>query len=167
MPLAGYLSSQGRLGLVGVIIAGTIGSVLGALPLYWIGAKIGEERLKRFAAEHGRWLTLSPDDIDRADDWFDRHGNMAVLFCRLLPGVRSLISIPAGIRKMPLGTFLMYTTLGSAVWTAALAGLGAVLGSQFEQVDKYLNPVSYVVFGGIALVYIWRVVQHKGTAKTA
>ena len=167
MPLAGYLASQGRLGLVGVILAGTIGSVLGALPLYWIGAKIGRERVKRFAADHGRWLTLSPEDIDRADAWFGRHGNVAVFLCRLVPGVRSMISLPAGMRKMPLPAFLLYTTVGSAVWTAALAILGSVLGSHFEDVDRYLDPVSYVVFGGIALVYFWRVLQHKGGTRTA
>jgi len=162
MPLAGYLASQGKLELLWVIVAGTAGSVLGALPLYALGARIGEDRLKRLAARHGRWLTVSPGDIDHANAWFGRHGNTAVLLCRLIPGIRSFISIPAGLRKMPLGTFLLYTTLGSAVWTSVLAWIGSLLGASFGDVDKYLDPIGYVIFGGIAVMYVYRLVRHRG-----
>ncbi len=161
MPLAGYLASQGKLSLLGVILAGTLGSVLGALPLYALGARIGEDRMKRFAAGHGRWLTLSPSDLDRTNAWFERHGHAAVFLCRLVPGVRSLISIPAGIRRMPLATFLLYTALGSAVWTSVLAGIGSALGANFDQVDRYLDPVGYAVFAGIAVGYVYRLARHR------
>ncbi|MBA2322129.1 MAG: DedA family protein [Deltaproteobacteria bacterium] len=161
MPLAGYLASQGKLSLLGVILAGTFGSVLGALPLYALGARIGEDRMKRFAAGHGRWLTLSPSDLDRTNAWFERHGHAAVFLCRLVPGVRSLISIPAGIRRMPLATFLLYTALGSAVWTSVLAGIGSALGANFDQVDRYLDPVGYAVFAGIAVGYVYRLARHR------
>lgn len=162
MPLAGYMVTRGQLSMIAVIAAGTIGSVLGALPLYYLGRKVGAKRMKELAERHGRWVTVSPDEIERAKGWFDRHGGMAVLLCRLVPGVRSLISIPAGIDKMNLAAFLAYTTVGSAIWTALLAWLGHALGSNFEKVGEYLDPVSWVVLGGLLAMYVWRVVRHKG-----
>ena len=164
MPLGGYLAHQGKLTFLGVIVAGTAGAVLGALPLYWLGRRIGEEKLRDLADHHGRWLALSCGDIDRAMSWFERHGATAVLLGRLVPGVRSLISIPAGINQMNLGAFLAYTTLGSAVWTTVLAGAGYALGQQFKQVGEWLDPVSWVVLGGIVVAYGVRVVRHKRRA---
>ena len=164
MPLGGYLAHQGKLTFLGVIVAGTAGAVLGALPLYWLGRRIGEEKLRDFADHHGRWLALSCGDIDRAMSWFERHGATAVLLGRLVPGVRSLISIPAGINQMNLGAFLAYTTLGSAVWTTVLAGAGYALGQQFKQVGEWLDPVSWVVLGGIVVAYGVRIVRHKRRA---
>src|SRR5688572_7645793 len=89
MPLAGFLAAQGKMRSAGIVLAGTVGSVLGALPLYWVGRKLGKSRLERLAERHGRWLTVSPEDIDRADDWFSRHGRKAMFLGRLVPGVRS------------------------------------------------------------------------------
>ena len=166
MPLAGFMATQDRLSLVGVIVAGTLGSVLGALPLYYLGRKMGDERLKSFADRHGRWLTLSREDLDNAKQWFDRHGGMAVLLCRLVPGIRSLISIPAGIEGMPLTPFLLYTTLGSGLWTALLTLVGYGLGANFRQVETYLDPASYVVLAVIVMLYVWRVLRHKGQSAT-
>lgn len=161
MPLAGFMVKRGEFSLAGVIAAGAIGSVLGALPLYYLGKKIGEERLKELADKHGRWLTVSRGDIEGAKHWFDRHGGAAVLFCRLIPGVRSLISIPAGIDEMNLAAFLIYTTLGSTAWTALLAGLGYFLSSNFKQVEEYLDPISYALLGIIIVAYVVRVIRHK------
>ena len=159
MPLAGFLAAEGELSIVGVIIAGTIGSVVGALPLYWIGMKLGKRRLSQWAERHGRWVTISPEDIDNADNWFGRHGRKAVFLGRLVPGIRSLIAIPAGLHHMPMVPFLIYTTIGSSLWTAALAAAGYLLGAEFREVEQYLDPVSAVVFGGILLWYIARVVR--------
>jgi membrane protein DedA with SNARE-associated domain len=167
MPLAGFMATQDRLSLVGVIVAGTLGSVLGALPLYYLGRMMGDERIKAFADRHGRWLTLSREDLDNAKQWFDRHGGMAVLLCRLVPGIRSLISIPAGIEGMPLTPFLLYTTLGSGLWTALLTLVGYGLGANFRQVETYLDPASYVVLAVIVMLYIWRVLRHKGQSTAA
>jgi len=152
--------------LVGAVVAGTLGSLLGAWLLYWLGRKFGQERLLQFADHHGRWLTLSRQDIERASAWFSPHGAWAVLVCRLIPGLRSLISIPAGIQRMPLGVFVACTALGSALWTAALVGLGYVLGANFEQVERYVGPVSNAVVGIIVVMYAWRVITHKGAART-
>lgn len=162
MPLAGYMVTQDKFSFIGVILAGTAGSVLGALPIYYAGCKIGEERLKKVADRHGRWLTISRADIDRSKKWFDRHGGAAVFFCHLVPGVRSLISLPAGMDKMRLSSFLFYTAVGALVWSALLAGVGYFLGSNFKKVEEYLDPASYVILGIIVVTYVVRVVRHKG-----
>jgi membrane protein DedA with SNARE-associated domain len=161
MPLAGYMAAEGKQNLLGVIIAGTAGAVIGALPLYYAGYFLGEERLKAFADKHGRWLTISREDLDRAKKWFDQHGRWAVLICRLVPALRSLISIPAGIAKMSLTLFLCYTTIGAALWTALLTYAGYLLGAKFEDVDKYLNPASYIVLAAILIMYVKRVLTFR------
>jgi membrane protein DedA with SNARE-associated domain len=162
MPLAGFVSTQGGLSLAGVIAAGTLGSVLGALPLYYLGRRLGAERLKTLADRHGRWLTVCGGDIERAIGWFDRHGRAAVFFGRLVPGVRSLISLPAGIDRMPVVSFLLFTALGSGIWSALLAYAGFLLGGRYQEVERYVNPVSYVVLGAMLAVYLWRVATHRG-----
>ncbi len=156
MPLAGFTTTQGRLSFWGVVLAGVIGSVLGQLPLYYLGKKVGEERLKAWADKHGKWLTISGKDIEKAKSWFDRHGGGAVFFCRLIPGVRSLISIPAGFDNMNLALFLLYSALGTALWAGVLAYLGRLLGNNYQKVEQYLGPVTYVVFGALALaIFLW------------
>lgn len=157
MPLAGFMVSANEFSFAGTVAAGSIGSTLGALPLYYVGAKIGERRLKKFAEKHGRWLTLSPRDIDRASGWFERHGAATVFFCRLVPGIRSFISIPAGINRMNLGSFLLLTFLGSAIWSGILTYAGYVLGGNFRRIEQYLDPITAVVFGSIIVLYLWRV----------
>ena len=161
MPLAGYTASQGKANIVLVIVAGTIGSLAGAFFWYAIGRWIGEEGLKRIADRYGRWLTLSRADVDRADDWFDTHGHKAVLLGRLVPTVRTLISIPAGLSEMPVRRFLIYSAIGTAAWTTILALLGYGLGSQYDKVNAWMDPVSYGVLGLIVLIYIYRVVTFR------
>ncbi len=161
MPLAGFMAAENKFNLIGVIVAGTFGSVLGALPLYYLGAKLGEARLKSVAERYGRWLTFAPEDVDRANEWFDRHGAKAVLFCRLVPGIRSFISIPAGINGMNLVSFLIYTSIGAAVWTSLLAYAGYVLGTNFRQIGEYLDTATYIVFGTIIALYLWRVFTYE------
>ncbi|MBB6100101.1 membrane protein DedA with SNARE-associated domain [Deinobacterium chartae] len=165
MPLAGFTAGQGKLSLIGVILAGTLGSVLGALPLYALGRWVGEEKLKRWADRYGKWLTVSAQEIEKADDWFDRHGHKTVLIARVIPAVRSLISIPAGLSEMPLPKFLIYTSLGTAVWSAALALLGNLLGENYETVERFIDPLSYVVVAGIVIfTVVWIVRRHRARA---
>jgi len=166
MPLAGYMSAQGQLIFAVIVLAGAAGSVLGALPLYWLGKKIGAERLKIFADRHGRWLTVSREELEQAERWFARYGPAAVLLCRLVPGIRSLISVPAGIYGMARAKFLLYTAAGAAVWTALLAYLGYLLGSKFEQVGRYLDPVSWIVFALVLVWYVSRMVRHKSSRRS-
>jgi membrane protein DedA with SNARE-associated domain len=165
MPLAGFLAAQGKLGLAGVVAAGTAGSVLGALPLYGLGRWVGQDRLCRWSSRWGHWVAVSPEDIRKSADWFGRHGGKAVLLCRLIPGVRSLVSIPAGAARMPLAPFLAYTAVGTAVWAGALAWLGRALGQNYGRVEQYLGPVTYVVLGGLAVAFAFRVVRLKRAAR--
>jgi membrane protein DedA with SNARE-associated domain len=167
MPLAGFMVAKNERALSGVVLAGTIGSVIGALPFYYAGYSIGEQRLEQWIGKYGRWLTVSPEDLERARQWFEKRGRLAVFVCRLVPGLRSLISIPAGIARMPLGSFLFYTAMGALFWTAILAYAGYLLAEKFREVEKYLNPISYVVLLTIAAIYIKRLLStRKGTSRS-
>jgi membrane protein DedA with SNARE-associated domain len=161
MPLAGFIVARGEWSLSGAIAAGTLGSLAGQLPWYLIGRRVGEERLKKWADRHGRWLTVCGQDIEKAHDWFDRHGKRAVLIGRLIPGVRTFISLPAGFDRMGWLPFLGATLAGTVIWTTALVVAGRLLGARYEQVSKVLEPVSWVVLGGVLALYLWRVVRWK------
>ena len=157
MPLAGYTAAQGEANIFLVIVAGVIGSLAGAYLWYLIGEWVGEERLKEWADRYGRWLTLSRDDIDKAYDWFDRHGHKAILIGRVIPTVRTLISVPAGLSEMPWKRFLIFSAIGTAVWTTGLALLGYALGSRYADVGAWIDPVSLAIFAAIVAYYIYRV----------
>ena len=141
LPAAGFAAAQGKLNLIGVVLCGALGSVLGTLPLYFIGRVVNEERLVRWADCYGRWLTVSGDDVHKADDWFDRHGPKAVLFGRMVPGIRSLLSLPAGMSEMSLPRFLIYSAIGSALWATLLCGAGYLLGDHYDAVQNYVGPI--------------------------
>ncbi|RFC65211.1 DedA family protein [Fulvimarina endophytica] len=157
MPLAGFEAARGSMSLFAVILSGTIGSLLGVVPWYYAGHWMGLRRTKKLAARHGRWLTMGPQDVERANDWFARHGSEAVLFGRLVPTVRTLISVPAGIAHMPIWKFLLYSAIGSAIWTSLLAFAGYLLGSQYAEVQNYIGPVSNTVLVVLVLAYAYRV----------
>ena len=161
IPLAGFMVSKGQFIFIGVVVAGTLGSVLGALPLYYLGRKIKEERLRKLTDRYGRWLALSCEDIDRAQSWFEKYGGWTVFFCRLLPGIRSVISIPAGIHKMNLVSFLLWSTAGMALWTTVLTTAGYLLRSNFEMFEDYLDPFAYVVFGALLVMYVYRIFKKR------
>ena len=165
MPLAGFVAARGDLNFMAVILAGTAGSVVGALPWYYAGAKLGKARMTHLAARWGYWLTLSPEDVEKASGWFDRHGKVAVFFGRLIPAVRTLISVPAGIVGMPMTLFLIYSTLGSLIWTALLALAGYMLESQYEKVSEYLNPISTGVVVLMVLYYLYRLIRQRFASK--
>lgn len=157
MPLAGYAARRGELDIVGVIAAGTAGSVAGALFWYGAGIVFGINRLRRFAQVHGRWLTLAPEQVDVARTWFSTRGGKVVLGGRLIPAVRTLISVPAGVAQMPFTRFLVYSVIGTALWSALLAVAGYVLADQHRQVEAALQPVSLLVVGGLIAWYVYRV----------
>ncbi|MFI5958514.1 DedA family protein [Cryptosporangium sp. NPDC051539] len=148
LPLAGYLAGTGRLDLVTVILAATAGSVLGALALYWLGAAFGEQRIRTWLR---RLPLMDESDLDRAQSWFDRHGRAAVLGGRMIPVVRSLVSVPAGVQRMPLGRFALYTTIGSGLWNTIFVVLGYVLGSRWTTVGDYSDVLNAVVIGAIVI----------------
>lgn len=161
MPLAGFYSTTGEFTLLGIIGAGTLGSVGGAMPLYYVGKLAGQERVRRWCERHGKWLGLSGRDVDKSKKWFDRHGAKTVLLCRMVPGVRSLISIPAGVANMPLWRFIFLTSIGSAVWTAALALSGRALAQNYEKVEKFVGPISTTVIVGIVLMIAFRALRQR------
>lgn len=159
VPLAGFMVSKGELSFVGVVIAGTLGSVLGSLPFYYIGRKIEEKRLRDWIGKYGRWLTISVEDVDAAKGWFDKYGGWTVFFCRLIPGIRSLISLPAGIEQMNAISFVLWSAAGMALWTTILTAAGYLLRSNFEKVEDYLDPFVYVIIGALIVAYVYRVIR--------
>lgn len=159
MPLAGFMASSGDMNLAAVIIAGTGGSVAGATIWFYVGRLIPVDRLRRLIAHHGAWLAMTPADLERAEKWFEKHGTISVFLGRLVPIVRTLISVPAGVTRMPIAVFLLYTTVGSAVWTTALAMGGWILQREFRDVERYLGVASWVVIGILVLAYVIRVIR--------
>jgi membrane protein DedA with SNARE-associated domain len=137
MPFAGFLVADGRMNFGAAVVAGTTGSVLGAVVLYYIGRWADEPVVRRFLRRYGRWIQISEADLDRVLSFFDRYGQPIVFFGRLIPIVRSLISVPAGMHRMPLPTFLLFTLLGSAIWTSLLTYAGVVLGANWESILVY------------------------------
>ena len=162
MPLAGFTAHtkpESGLTITSVIIAGLLGTMLGTMPWYYLGVWLGEDRLRVLADRYGKWVGMTGDDLDRANRWFYRHGTVAVFLGRLVPGLRTVISLPAGISRMPLAPFIAYSTLGSGIWIALLTGAGYQLGQNYELVDQYLAPVSKVVVVLLLItfgVWLWR-----------
>lgn len=151
LPLAGFTAAQGRYSMVEAILWATLGSVTGALLLYGIGAALGLDRLKVIAH---RMPLVDVADIDKTDAWFTKHGPKAVFFGRFVPGIRSLISIPAGIDRMPVLAFLGCTTAGSLIWNSLFVWLGHQLGDRYDLVEKYMDPISKVVYLLIILLVL-------------
>jgi membrane protein DedA with SNARE-associated domain len=164
LPLAGYLSQQGQLSFVMVILASTAGAYGGALVLYLLGAKLGLERSIRGLA---RLPLVDREDFERAAGWFDRHGRSSVFFGRLIPGVRSLISLPAGAHRMSLGTFSLFTIAGSGLWNTLLVSLGAALGTRHEVIAQYSHYLDYAVYAALAVVLAMLVARRVQRTRAA
>jgi membrane protein DedA with SNARE-associated domain len=159
LPLAGFVAGEGKASLPGMVLAATIGSVVGAWILYGISAAIGPERLHAFLVRYGRWFGVKERDLVRAEDWFDRRAGTAVLIGRCVPLIRSVVSIPAGFRRMPLLRFTIYTAIGSLLWNTTLIGAGAILGDRWERVGDVvglLQGVVIVAIVGAVLFFVWR-----------
>jgi membrane protein DedA with SNARE-associated domain len=159
IPLAGFVAAQGDLRLAIVIVMGSVGSLAGATVWYVIGRRVGEGRLRAWVGRYGKWLTLSEDDVDRAQRWFRRHGAAVVFFGRLVPGVRTFVSLPAGFSSMPLAPFLLYSALGTALWTTALAYAGVALQANFTLVGDYLDIATNAVLAAIAVMLARRYIR--------
>lgn len=159
LPLAGFVAATGETNVVLMIAAATLGSMAGAYLLYGISAAIGPARLRTLVTRYGRWFSLTVEDLERSESWFDRHANRAVLICRCIPLMRSLISIPAGLRRSPLFPFSVYTLIGSLVWNTALILAGYLLGENWEAAERPLDLMqkAVLVVIGVAVVwFVWR-----------
>ena len=158
LPFAGFVAQQGSsaaqsdTSVIGMMIAATIGSVVGALILYFVSAAIGPDRLRAFVEKFGKWFGVKSSDLVRAEAWFDRRSSLAVLVGRCVPLIRSIVSIPAGFRRMKLSSFVVLTAIGSAVWNIALIGAGAVLKDQWDVVGDYVGVFQWVVVAAIIVV---------------
>jgi membrane protein DedA with SNARE-associated domain len=167
MPLAGFTVQQGKLTLPLVILAGTVGSILGALPWYYVGRLVGEKRLRQWVDRHGKWLTLSGSDIDKSKQWFRKYGAAVVFFGRLIPGIRTFISIPAGFEEMSLLPFLLYSTVGTLLWVGLLGYAGFILGQNYQLVKQYLSPISLMVLVLLlAVLGIWFIRRRRKTKES-
>lgn len=159
MPLAGFMASSGTFNVIGVVIAGMLGSMVGALALYYIGVWADESVIRRFLRRWGRLLFLSEDDLDLALQYFERHGQAVIFFGRLIPIIRSLISIPAGMSRMSMPRFLLFSALGTTLWSAALTYAGWVLGENYDQVSAFISRYQNAVIVVIAIaivVFVYR-----------
>jgi membrane protein DedA with SNARE-associated domain len=159
LPLAGFLTGQNRFSFPLVLVATTLGSLLGALLLYGIGMAAGQRGVRRLFERYGHLALLTPDDLARAERWFDRYGPVAVFVGRLIPVVRSLVSIPAGYRRMPIGQFLLLTGFGSVLWNGALVTLGWILGENWHQVEDYVGWLQYLVIAALVFLilrFVWK-----------
>ncbi|WP_418320305.1 DedA family protein [Piscinibacter sakaiensis] len=165
MPFGGFSAAQGTLSLAGVIAAGTCGSLLGALPWYFAGRWLGRDKLERWIERHGRGFTITQAEHARARRWFERHDARAVLLGRMVPAVRTVISVPAGVTRMAFGRFLFWSAIGSAAWSGLLALLGSTLGSHYKEVASWMNPVTTLIVVGVVVSYIYRVVSFKPDAE--
>lgn len=154
LPFAGFVARRGDGSVVVMVLASTVGSVVGALVLYAIAAAIGPERIHTFVARFGKWFGVKEADMVRAEEWFDRRSNVAVLVGRCVPLIRSLVSIPAGFRRMRFVPFIVLTAVGSAVWNVALIGAGAALGDQWDVVGDYVGVFQWLVIVVIVAVVI-------------
>jgi membrane protein DedA with SNARE-associated domain len=164
LPMAGYLARQGTLNLFLVFVTSTLGAYLGALFLYWLGAKLGLERSIRGLS---KLPLVDREDFEHAAGWFRRHGRSSIFFGRLLPGVRSLISLPAGASAMHLGTFSLYTVAGSGLWNGALLGLGYLVGTQYKIVEEYSRFLNYAVYAAVGVTVVLLVVRRIKRKKAA
>lgn len=163
MPFAGFRVAAGQYSFWSILIAGTFGSVLGALVIYYIGVWADERVIRACVRRYGRFLFVSEDDLDRSLRVFDRYGDSIILFGRLVPMVRSLVSLPAGMNRMPLGRFLFFTTLGTSLWTGLLAYVGMALGENWESLLGYVKQYEQVTLitlaalaTGFVIVRVWQ-----------
>jgi membrane protein DedA with SNARE-associated domain len=159
MPLAGMRAASGQFGLAAVIVAGTLGAMVGNVFWYAAARAIGMGRFRMLIKRHGRWLTMDWNDVKRVQRLFGRFGSWLVFLGRMLPTVRTVISIPAGLVHMRFVRFLIWSTIGTAGWSALLAIAGFILGQNFERVDEVAGPISTVIIIGIVLLYVWRQIQ--------
>jgi len=167
IPFAGFAAANGDLNLFGVLAAATIGAVVGMLPWYFAGRLFGLDRVRYLADRFGRVMAFNADEIDMAVGWFKRFGPVIVLFGRLIPLIRTLISIPAGLSRMSLPVFLAASTTGALVWNTFLTMAGYILHEHYEVIEVVLDPLSYIVLGLVVVLYLLKVITWKPSKSAA
>ncbi len=154
MPLGGFYVAQGQLGFAPVVLAGLLGTLLGAFPWYGIGRLVNEDRLESWLKKYGKWMGLTSNELYKSRTWFNKYGNALVFWGRLIPGIRTLISVPAGIELMPIVPFTIWTAAGSLIWIVILTVAGIILGESYSQIGVWLEPFSKLIKILISLMAI-------------
>jgi membrane protein DedA with SNARE-associated domain len=171
VPVAGLAVSAGQLGLVFVVVAALAGTLLGNLPWFLLARMLGRERFIALVARFGKWAAVKTEDVEMAADWFDRHGKKAVLIGRCAPGVRTLISVPAGLSSMTFTTFLVLSSIGSLIWISLLLAAGMILHQNWEVISSILGPIGKILLGLIAVgllgFVLWRRWVERRAARSA
>ena len=155
MPLAGFTAARGQMSILGVILAGTLGSIAGNAGWFELARAFGKVRTRALAERHGRWVGLGPEEINKAEDTLRRNGPVAVFLGRFMPGVRTAISVPAGLVELPRGVFYLWTALGTFIWTSGLALGGYVLEDQFHKVEEWAGPIGLAALGAALVAIGW------------
>lgn len=168
LTFGGFMTTKSDLGFIGVTITSTLGSVIGAIVLYGIGAWIGKQNLYRFINRYGKFLRVKTRDIDRTINWFEKYGYWTIFFCRFVPLLRSLISIPAGLTRMNIPLFILFTTIGTLIWNTVLIYLGQAVGGNWHAIVYYMDIYSkiiYFVLIVLAILIIWKWIKRQKTHK--
>ncbi len=169
MPLAGFTVAQGKMNFGLAVCAGTIGTMVGTYAWYYLGRLVNYQRLANWTNRYGKWIGVSVNEIDRVNNWFEKHGRNAVFFGRMVPGIRTLISLPAGMNQMSLGAFTIYSMAGTMIWTLALTTAGFLLGENYTSIEYYLAPISkFILFGILGLIGYWvfkKIRSHKSSSE--
>ena len=160
MPLGGYFVYQGSLNFYVLVLFGTVGTLMGSLPWYLIGRALNEERISKFLDNKGKILGITSIDLSRSRKWFDQYGTLLIFWGRLIPGIRTLISVPAGIELMPLGTFLIWTSLGTVIWVSALTAAGYFFGENYQNISLYLDDLKIFLKPIIALLLVFLFIKY-------
>lgn len=161
MPSAGYAASQGQLHIVGVIVAGCLGSLIAAAVLYWVGYKFNHATIFSFVDRYGKYLFLKSTDVQKSLQWFEQHGHRIVFAGRMIPAVRSLISIPAGMSRMPFWKFMLYSSLGTIIWTTFLAYVGFYFGENQALMHQIFSQVGYIILIIVVIVAGWLIYRRQ------
>lgn len=166
MPSAGFTASKGELVLTGVIIAGSIGSLLAAAVLYWVGRKIPKPLIFKFVDRYGRYFFIKHSDVEKSLEWFEKYGHRIVFFGRMIPAVRSLISIPAGMSEMSFWKFMLYSALGTVIWTTFLASVGYYFGNNTELMHQIFSQVGYIIIAIVLVIIAWVLYRRQRRKKS-
>jgi len=159
MPLGGFFVYQQKLNFYILVLWGLLGTILGSLPWYYLGRLVNEKRLANFLDKRGKYLGISSNDLNKSKKWFDRYGVTLVFWGRLVPGIRTLISVPAGVELMPLKKFLIWTTLGSLIWVALLTYAGYLFGENYSIIENYIDQIKYVVKPFLLIIFLYLLIK--------
>ena len=159
MPLGGFFVYQQKLNFYFLVFWGLFGTILGSLPWYYLGRLVNEKKLSNFLDKRGKYLGISSDDLAKSKKWFDKYGVSLVFWGRLIPGIRTLISVPAGIELMPFSKFLIWTTMGSFIWVSLLTYAGYLFGENYSIIETYLDQIKYVVKPILITIFLYVLVK--------